>query len=43
MFSNQKFQTLKEEAYLDNMEIPKQKLAIYIFGNVSAIDRTEGS
>ena len=42
MFSNQKFQTLKEEAYLANMEIPKQNLAIYTFGNVSAIDRTEG-
>ena len=42
MFSKQKFQTLKEEAYLANMEIPKQKLAIYTFGNVSAIDRTEG-
>ena len=42
MFSNPKFQTLKEEAYLANMEIPKQKLAIYTFGNVSAIDRTEG-
>ncbi|MBL7817825.1 MAG: L-ribulose-5-phosphate 4-epimerase [Saprospiraceae bacterium] len=33
---------LKEAVYEANMEIPKQKLAIYTFGNVSAIDRTEG-
>ena len=32
---------LKEAVYEANMEIPKQKLAIYTFGNVSAIDRTE--
>jgi L-ribulose-5-phosphate 4-epimerase len=37
-----KFKYLKEEVYEANMEIPKQKLAIYTFGNVSAIDRTEG-
>jgi L-ribulose-5-phosphate 4-epimerase len=37
-----KYQSLKEEAYFANMEIPKQKLAIYTFGNVSAIDRSEG-
>jgi L-ribulose-5-phosphate 4-epimerase len=36
------FQTLKEQAYEANMEIPKQKLAIYTFGNVSAIDRQAG-
>ena len=33
---------LKEAVYEANMEIPRQKLAIYTFGNVSAIDRTEG-
>jgi L-ribulose-5-phosphate 4-epimerase len=37
-----KFKYLKEEVYEANMEIPRQKLAIYTFGNVSAIDRTEG-
>jgi L-ribulose-5-phosphate 4-epimerase len=34
--------TLKEAAYEANMEIPNQKLAIYTFGNVSAIDRAAG-
>jgi L-ribulose-5-phosphate 4-epimerase len=29
---------LKREAYEANMEIPRQKLAIYTFGNVSAFD-----
>ena len=37
-----KFKQLKEEVYEANMEIPKQKLAIYTFGNVSAIDRNAG-
>jgi L-ribulose-5-phosphate 4-epimerase len=37
-----KFKYLKEEVYEANMEIPKQKLAIYTFGNVSAIDRSAG-
>jgi L-ribulose-5-phosphate 4-epimerase len=37
-----KFKYLKEAVYEANMEIPKQNLAIYTFGNVSAIDRTEG-
>lgn len=36
------FQTLKEEAWEANMEIPRQNLAIYTFGNVSAIDRQAG-
>jgi L-ribulose-5-phosphate 4-epimerase len=36
------FKSLKEEAYEANMEIPKQRLAIYTFGNVSAIDRKAG-
>jgi L-ribulose-5-phosphate 4-epimerase len=33
---------LKEAAYEANMEIWNQKLAIYTFGNVSAIDRASG-
>ena len=36
------FKHLKEEVYEANMEIPKQKLAIHTFGNVSAIDRKAG-
>lgn len=36
------FQTLKEEVYEANMEIPRQNLAIYTFGNVSGIDRKAG-
>jgi L-ribulose-5-phosphate 4-epimerase len=37
-----KYNTLKEQAWLCNMEIPKLGLAIYTFGNVSAIDRKKG-
>jgi L-ribulose-5-phosphate 4-epimerase len=37
-----KYKSLKEAAYEANMEIPRQKLAIYTFGNVSAIDRAAG-
>ncbi|SDM31018.1 L-ribulose-5-phosphate 4-epimerase [Catalinimonas alkaloidigena] len=37
-----KYQSLKEEVYEANLEIPRQKLAIYTFGNVSGIDRKEG-
>lgn len=37
-----KYQSLKEAAWEANMEIPVQKLAIYTFGNVSAIDRAAG-
>jgi L-ribulose-5-phosphate 4-epimerase len=33
---------LKREAYEANMEIPKQGLAIYTFGNVSAFDAAQG-
>ena len=33
---------LKEAAWEANMEIPRQNLAIYTFGNVSAIDRAVG-
>ena len=36
------FRDLKEQVYEANMEIPKQRLAIYTFGNVSAIDRAKG-
>ena len=36
------FKDLKEQVYEANMEIPKQRLAIYTFGNVSAIDRARG-
>jgi L-ribulose-5-phosphate 4-epimerase len=36
------YQTLREEAYEANMEIQAQQLAIYTFGNVSAIDRAAG-
>ncbi|MFN4254780.1 MAG: L-ribulose-5-phosphate 4-epimerase [Saprospiraceae bacterium] len=36
------FKSLKEAAYEANMEIPRQNLAIYTFGNVSAIDRAAG-
>lgn len=38
----QQYQSLKEAAYEANMEIPRQHLAIYTFGNVSAIDRAAG-
>jgi L-ribulose-5-phosphate 4-epimerase len=37
-----KFKILKEEAWEANMEIPRQHLAIYTFGNASAIDRSDG-
>lgn len=37
-----KYQSLREEVYEANMEIPRQKLAIYTFGNVSGIDRQSG-
>lgn len=33
---------LKEEAFRANMEIPRRGLAIYTFGNVSALDRARG-
>lgn len=36
------FKLLKQQAYEANMEILHQKLAIYTFGNVSAIDREAG-
>lgn len=37
-----KYKTLREAAYEANMEIQRQRLAIYTFGNVSAIDRAAG-
>lgn len=37
-----KYKYLKEEVFEANMEIPKQRLAIATFGNVSGIDRKEG-
>jgi len=36
------FTELKREAYEANMEIPRQQLAIYTFGNVSAFDKSRG-
>jgi len=36
------YQTLKEEAWEANMELPKRGLVIYTFGNVSAMDRERG-
>jgi L-ribulose-5-phosphate 4-epimerase len=36
------YKTLREEAFEANMEIPKQKLAIYTWGNVSAFDPGPG-
>jgi L-ribulose-5-phosphate 4-epimerase len=36
------YQELKEKAWVANMEIPARGLAIYTFGNVSALDRERG-
>ena len=36
------FQTIKEQAYEANMQIPAQHLAIYTWGNVSAFDPAAG-
>ncbi len=36
------YQSLKEEAFEANMEIPKRGLAIYTWGNVSAYDKAKG-
>jgi L-ribulose-5-phosphate 4-epimerase len=35
------YRSLREEAWEANMEIPKQKLAIYTWGNASAFDRSK--
>lgn len=37
-----KYKELKEQAFLANLEIPKQGLAIYTWGNVSAFDKALG-
>lgn len=37
-----KYQTLKEECYEANMQLPKLGLVVYTFGNVSAVDRDHG-
>lgn len=37
-----KYTEIKREAYEANMEIPKQNLAIYTFGNVSSFDAGSG-
>jgi len=37
-----KFKSLREEAYEANLEIKRQNLAIYTWGNVSALDPGEG-
>jgi L-ribulose-5-phosphate 4-epimerase len=36
------YRELKERAWLANQEVPKQGLAIYTFGNVSALDAQRG-
>ena len=36
------YQTLKEQAYEANMQIPAQHLALYTWGNVSAFDWSKG-
>jgi L-ribulose-5-phosphate 4-epimerase len=36
------YKTLREEAWEANMEIPRQRLAIYTWGNVSAFDPERG-
>lgn len=37
-----KYQTIKEQAYEANMQIPAQHLALYTWGNVSAFDKAAG-
>ncbi|PWJ34995.1 L-ribulose-5-phosphate 4-epimerase [Sediminitomix flava] len=37
-----KFKSLKEECYEANMQLPELGLVIFTFGNVSAVDRSEG-
>ncbi len=36
------FQSIREEAYQANMQLPKLGLVIFTFGNVSAADRSQG-
>ena len=40
--SRGRFSEIREQAYFLNMEIPKRKLAIYTWGNVSIADRSSG-
>lgn len=37
-----KYQHIKEQAYVANMQLPKLNLVVFTFGNVSAADRSEG-
>ena len=37
------YQTIKEQAYEANMQIPAQHLAIYTWGNVSSFDADKGN
>lgn len=37
-----KYQHIKEEAYIANMQLPKLNLVVFTFGNVSAADRDLG-
>lgn len=37
-----KYQHIKEQAYIANMQLPKLNLVVFTFGNVSAADRGEG-
>jgi L-ribulose-5-phosphate 4-epimerase len=37
-----KYQSLKEECFQANMELPKLGLVLFTFGNVSAVDRQNG-
>ncbi|WP_421939799.1 L-ribulose-5-phosphate 4-epimerase AraD [Pedobacter sp.] len=37
-----KYQTIKEQAYEANMQLPKLNLVLFTFGNVSAADREQG-
>ena len=37
-----KYQSLREEAYEANMQLPKLGLVLFTFGNVSAVDRELG-
>lgn len=36
------YQSIKEEAYLANMDLPKLGLVLFTFGNASAVDREKG-
>lgn len=37
-----KYDRIRQEAYEANMQLPKLGLVLYTFGNVSAVDRSEG-